>query len=166
MSALVLGVGNILLSDEGVGVRVAEAFCQRYALPDGVEVLDGGTAGMDLLDALAGRSHVVIIDAVRTGAEPGTVVRLEAEQVPALFRNRISPHQLGISDVLAALALMEEEPRHLALIGIVPASLDLGMALSPAVAARFDEMVEMVAAALRTWGIPITEGPETAADAR
>lgn len=155
MNALVLGVGNILLSDEGVGVRVVEAFDQRYRTPEAVEVLDGGTSGMDLLDALAGRSHVVIVDAVRTGSTPGTVVRLEADEVPALFSNRISPHQLGISDVLAALKLMEEEPQHLALVGVVPADLDLGVTLSPVVAARLDEMVEMVAAELRRWGLPV-----------
>lgn len=155
MGALVLGVGNILLADEGVGVRVVEAFQQRYAIPAGVDVLDGGTAGMDLLDALSSRSHIVIVDAVRTGAEPGTIVRLAGAEVPALFSNRISPHQLGISDVLAILRLIDQEPRHLALIGIVPADLDLGLTLSDAIAAKVDEMVELVADELRSHGFVI-----------
>ena len=152
MSALVLGVGNILLADEGVGVRVVEAFQKRYVTPEGVDVLDGGTAGMDLLDALSGRSHIVIVDAVRTGAEPGTIVRLTGKQVPALFNNRISPHQLGISDVLAILRLIDQEPGHIALIGIVPAGLDPGLDLSSVIADRIDEMVELVADELRSHG--------------
>jgi hydrogenase maturation protease len=150
--ALVLGVGNILLTDEGVGVRVVESFQQRYVIPEGVDVLDGGTAGMDLLDALSARSHIVIVDAVRTGAQPGTIVRLTGADVPALFSNRISPHQLGISDVLAILRLVDQEPRHIALIGIVPFDLDLGLALSDAIAARVDDMVELVAEELRSHG--------------
>lgn len=154
--ALVLGVGNILLADEGVGVRVVEAFQQRYAVPEDVEVLDGGTAGMDLLDALSSRSHIVIIDAVRTGAEPGTIVRLIGSEVPALFSNRISPHQLGISDVLAILRLVDQEPEHIALIGIVPLDLELGLALSDAITAKVDEMADLVAAELRRHGFAVT----------
>lgn len=147
--ALVLGVGNILLADEGVGVRVVEAFQQRYLIPENVEVLDGGTAGMDLLDALSSRSHIIIVDAVRTGAEPGTIVRLGGRDVPALFSNRISPHQLGISDVLAILRLVDQEPEHISLIGIVPFDLELGLALSEAIATKVDEMADLVAAELR-----------------
>ena len=152
MSALVLGVGNILLADEGVGVRVVEAFQKRYGTPEEVDVLDGGTAGMDLLDALSGRSHIVIVDAVRTRAEPGTVVRLTGKEVPALFNNRISPHQLGISDVLAILRLIDQEPGHIALIGIVPAGLDPGLELSSVIADKIEEMVELVADELRGHG--------------
>jgi hydrogenase maturation protease len=152
MSALVLGVGNILLADEGIGVRVVEAFQQRYVIPEGIDVLDGGTAGMDLLDTLSGRSHIIIVDAVRTGAEPGTIVRLAGQNVPALFNNRISPHQLGISDVLAVLRLIDQEPRHIALIGIVPLDLDPGLELSRAIADKIDEMVELVAGELRSQG--------------
>ncbi len=162
-SALVLGVGNILLADEGVGVRVVEAFQQRYLVSEEVEVLDGGTAGMDLLDALSARSHIVIVDAVRTGAEPGTIVRLTGPEVPALFSNRISPHQLGISDVLAILRLIDQEPRHIALIGIVPFELDLGLTLSDAIAARVDEMADLVANELRGCGFPVTIKPSEAA---
>jgi hydrogenase maturation protease len=153
--ALVLGVGNILLTDEGVGVRVVEAFQRRYVASRDVDVLDGGTAGMDLLDALSGRSHVVIVDAVRTGAAPGTIVRLAGPDVPALFNNRISPHQLGIPDVLAILKLVDEEPRHIALIGIEPADLDLGLELSGAIAAKIDALVELVAAELRGHGFTV-----------
>ena len=90
MSVLVLGVGNILLSDEGVGVRLVEALQQKYHFPDDVELVDGGTAGMELLEFLANKQHVVIIDAVLTGGEAGAIIVLKDEQVPMLFNNKIT----------------------------------------------------------------------------
>lgn len=110
MRIVVLGLGNILLRDEGVGVRVVEALAARYVLPAMVEVVDGGTTGMELLDTLAGCDHLLVCDAVQTGAPPGSVVKLADAEVPALFQARFSPHQLGLAEVLATLILMEEAP--------------------------------------------------------
>jgi hydrogenase maturation protease len=154
---LVLGAGNILLSDEGIGVRVVEALQQRYQVPEGVEILDGGTCGMDLLDVIAGRDHLILVDAVDTGSPPGTVVRLEGNQIPAVFRTKSSPHQLGLQDVLALLLLLDSAPAHVTVIGVQPASLDIGLELTPPIAARFDDMVEMVAGELAAIGLPPRE---------
>lgn len=151
---LVLGAGNILLSDEGIGVRVVEALQERYRVPEEVEVLDGGTCGMDLLDVIAGRDHLILVDAVDTGSPPGTVVRLEDDQIPAVFRTRSSPHQLGMQEVLALLRLLDSAPARLTVIGVQPASLDIGLELSPAIAARLDDMVGMVAGELAAIGLP------------
>lgn len=105
MRILVLGVGNILLTDEAIGVRIVEALEQRYILPDYVEILDGGTAGMELLGDMANRDHLIIADAiVSKKSAPGTMMILRDEEVPALFTNKISPHQLGTADVLSACA--------------------------------------------------------------
>jgi hydrogenase maturation protease len=158
MTILVLGLGNILLSDEGVGVRVVEALQERYRIPDGVDVVDGGTSGMDMLDMIANRDHLIVIDAVNTGEPPTTVLRLTGEAVPVFFRSKISPHQLGLSDVLAALRLLEAEPAGITLIGIVPAALDLGLELSPTIAAKLDDLVGMVRAELDTLGFPLAPG--------
>ena len=96
MRILVLGVGNILLTDEAIGVRIVEALEQRYILPDYVEILDGGTAGMELLGDMANRDHLIIADAIVSKKNaPGTMMILRDEEVPALFTNKISPHQLG-----------------------------------------------------------------------
>ncbi len=103
MRTLVLGLGNILLRDEGVGVRVVEALAERYVLPAGVEVVDGGTAGMDLLDTLAGCAHLLICDAVQTGGPPGSVVKLAGDQVPALFQTRCSPQVPKSSCMVSAV---------------------------------------------------------------
>lgn len=94
MRILVLGVGNILLTDEAIGVRIVEALEQRYILPDYVEILDGGTAGMELLGDMANRDHLIIADAIVSKKNaPGTMMILRDEEVPALFTNKISPHQ-------------------------------------------------------------------------
>jgi len=153
-NVLVLGAGNILLSDEGIGVRVVEALQDRYRLAQGVEVLDGGTCGMDLLDVIAERDHLIIVDAVNTGSPPGTLVRLADQEIPAVFRTKSSPHQLGLSEVLALLTLLETAPRRVTVIGVQPQSLDLGLTLTPLIAERLGAMVEMVAAELTAIGMP------------
>jgi hydrogenase maturation protease len=152
MSILVLGVGNILLSDEGIGVRVVEELERRYQFSDNVEVVDGGTAGMELLGTVASRDHVIIVDAVKTGDPAGTSVVLRNKNVPAFFREKISPHQLGISDLLAALSLTDEQPKGLSLIGMVPVSLATSIDLSPEIQAKVDEMLELVVAELALVG--------------
>jgi hydrogenase maturation protease len=161
---IVLGVGNILLRDEGVGVRVIETLAERYVLPAEIEVVDGGTVGMDLLDTLAGCDHLLICDAVQTGAPPATVVKLADAEVPALFQTRYSPHQLGLSEVLATLMLMEEAPAAITLIGVVPADLELGAELSPEVAAVVDQAVETLIAELQAIGFTLTPRPALTGD--
>lgn len=152
---LVLGIGNLLLGDEGVGVRVVEAFEKAYELPDGVEALDGGTSGMDLLNQIAGIDHLIVTDAVRAGGEPGDIVRLVDDDVPAFFRNKMSPHQVGLADVLAAAHLTGEAPSNVTLIGIHPLDMDLGLDLSPTVAAQVDPAVAMVVDELRALGFSL-----------
>ena len=95
---LVLGMGNILLEDEGLGIRALEQLQQRYEMPPKVELLDGGTTGMGLLDQISRRQHLLVLDAVQTGELPGTLVKLMGDEVPVYFGMRISPHQLGLSD--------------------------------------------------------------------
>lgn len=149
---LVLGVGNILLGDEGVGVRIVEDLEKRYRLPPDVVALDGGTSGMDLLNPISRAAVLIIADAVRTGDPPGTVVRLDGDQVPALFRSKLSPHQVGISDVLAAAALTECEPSRVTLFGVIPENLDLGLDLSETVAPHVGRVADLIAQELRVLG--------------
>ena len=156
MSCLLLGVGNILLSDEAIGVRVIEAFEQKYRYnPDQLEVMDGGTAGMELLDALAERDLVVIVDAVVTGDCPGTVVRLEDEQVPRFFSQKISPHQLGLSDLLSSLYMIDQSPKKLLLVGAVPSSVEPHIGLTELLSERVDGLVRHVADLLTEQGIAL-----------
>ena len=143
MRILVLGVGNILLTDEAIGVRIVEALEQRYILPDYVEILDGGTAGMELLGDMANRDHLIIADAIVSKKNaPGTMMILRDEEVPALFTNKISPHQLGL-----------EFPKKLTLVGVIPESLEPHIGLTPTVESMIEPALEQVLAALRESGV-------------
>jgi len=161
MNILVLGVGNVLLTDEGIGVRVVESLYDNYQFPTNVEVIDGGTAGMELLEIIANRDHVILIDAVNTGADAGTVVTLEGDEVPALFRDRISPHQLGISDLLGVMTLTGELPKEFTLFGAVPFSMDTGVTLSKEMKPLMAELVSLVVNKLTTLGCRVTQVEHT-----
>lgn len=153
MRVVVLGIGNVLMSDEGIGVHAIEALEARYDLPAEVEVIDGGTCGMELLPDLQGSDHLIVVDAVRAGQPEAGIVRLEGDDVPAFFKTKLSPHQVGLSDVMAALRFGGGEPGHVVLIGVKPVVLELSMELSPAVAARVDEVVGMVVSELAAIGM-------------
>ena len=144
MSILVLGLGNILLSDEGVGVRIVEALGASHELPEEVELLDGGTSGMDLLDTVADRDCLIVADAVNADGPAGRLIRLEDNDIRMLFETRFSPHQLGLSDLLANLRLIGKAPRRILVIGVVPENLGLGLDLSPAAAGGRDAAVSMI----------------------
>lgn len=156
MNTLLLGVGNLLLSDEGVGVRTIEALEQRFSFPDGVVLQDGGTSGMELMEVMASRDLIVVVDAVQSESDAGSLFILEDNEVPAYFTQRLSPHQLGLADVLMALQMTDEFPRKLVLLGIEPASLAPGMALSPVVARAMEAAIAQVIRILNSHGIPVT----------
>jgi hydrogenase maturation protease len=152
--AVLLGVGNILLSDEGVGVRLVERYAATYRLPEWVQVLDGGTCAMEMLEELENLDLLIIADCVRVGQPPASLVVLKDEAVPAFFRMRVSPHQVGLSDVLATLHLTERAPKRVVVIGVQPVSMDLGMELTSAVQARLPEALAAIRAAFDEAGVP------------
>lgn len=149
---LVLGMGNVLLEDEGLGVRALEALQDQYLIPAGVDLLDGGTTGMGLLDEITGREHLLVLDAVQTGEAPGTLVRMSGDDVPVYFGLRVTPHQLGLADVLATLQLTGEQPGSVTVLGLVPESLELTLDLSPGIQARISALVEASVEELRKLG--------------
>lgn len=149
---LLLGMGNILLEDEGLGIRALEVLENNYDFPPAVELLDGGTTGMGLLDTISGREHLIVLDAVQTGDPPGTLVRLVDDQVPVYFSMRISPHQLGLSDVLATLELSGEPPMKVAVLGLVPQSLEMCLELSPTIAGKLGKLVDAAVRELQRLG--------------
>jgi hydrogenase maturation protease len=152
VKTLILGVGNLLMSDEGVGVRVIERLTERYWLPEEVQTLDGGTLGMDLLFYLEGVDNLILVDAVDAGEPPGTIVRMEGDDVPAFLSVKISPHQIGVPDMLFAAKLKDLYPKELVLFGVQPERLAIGMELSFTVEALVDELVDYVIGQLKNWG--------------
>lgn len=153
LSVLVLGIGNLLLSDEGVGVKAVEELENRYDCSDAVEIVDGGTSGSELLPYFDDRSHILIIDAVKTGNQPGTIVRIE--NPPAFFQKKISPHQIGLADVLGLAAITDNLPRNITLFGIEPKELSTGLDLSTDVARNLSRLVDMVVAELKSIGVKV-----------
>lgn len=152
---VVLGVGNILLSDEGFGVRVAEALSQRFRFPDAVEVLDGGTLGIELMRFLDGAERLILIDAIH-GTEPGSFRIIQGDDVRLYFQEKVSLHEMGIQEVLASLVVMEKPIAEIVVIGVVPVSLAIGLDLTPLVASRIDEAVTSVIRQLHDWGLECT----------
>ena len=144
---LVLGLGNILLRDEGVGVRVVEAM-ERMDLPPEVELFDGATAGLDLLDVLADRCKVIVIDAIDDDSEPGTVVRLSPEDLASRNGRGVSLHEIGLMETLTVARQLGIAPQELVVFGISPKDVSCGLALSPETARLVPEIVELVLAEL------------------
>lgn len=152
-TTLVLGIGNTIMSDDGVGVKVVELLQNGYTFPDNVELLDGGTLGLDLLPKLEGISHLIIVDAVETGKPPGTCVRLAGEELPDVLETKLSPHQMGLKDLLAVARLLGHSPTEMVLIGIQPGSIEIGLELTPEVELQVPSMRESVLKELERIGV-------------
>ncbi|TWJ32425.1 HyaD/HybD family hydrogenase maturation endopeptidase [Geobacter argillaceus] len=152
-SILVLGIGNLLMADDGVGVRVVQGLASRYRFPAGVTVLDGGTLGLDLLPRLEGVERLLVVDAVETGDKPGTMVRLTGDDIPLALETKVSPHQMGLKDLLTVASLQGHVPREMVLWGVQPASIELDMALTPPVAETLPLLEEEVLRELAVWGV-------------
>jgi hydrogenase maturation protease len=146
-------LGNILLSDEGAGIQAVQELQRRYDCSDNVEFIDGGTMGLDLLPYFEGRSHILIVDTVKAGNAPGSVIRID--DPPAYFRSKTSPHQIGLADVLGIAAITGDLPRNITLFGIEPKQLSTGLDLSHEVARNLVSLVDMVAAELKNIGIDV-----------
>lgn len=148
MRTLVLGLGNTIMTDDGIGPKVIECLQQTELLDGEVGLLDGGTLGLDLLPHLEGVGRLIILDAVELDKEPGSLVRLVGDEVPLAIEHKLSPHQMGLKDLLAVACLMSCLPEEVILLGVQPASLELGTELSPAVAAALPELCKLVMAEL------------------
>lgn len=161
---LVLGVGNILWADEGFGVRCAERFAERFDVPADVEVMDGGTQGLALVNTLAEARRILIFDAVDAGLAPAERVTVRGADVPKFAAGKkVSLHQTSMMELLALADFMGGEPEAITLIGCQPVMLeDYGGGLTPAVAAQVDPAVAAAAAELAEWGF----GPAVAAGPR
>jgi len=141
----VVGVGNILLSDEGIGVHLVTALARENALP-GVEYVDGGVMGGALLNAIEGEDKVVVLDTVAAPFPPGTVLKLFPDDLESGGRDRFSLHDLNLSDTIGLMRLRETLPEMM-ILGVVPADIaTYRIGLSDPLAAKFDEILGKVRA--------------------
>lgn len=140
---LILGVGNILLSDEGIGVRVIE-YLQRQNIPEGVELVDGGTAGADLIDVLAERERVVVVDAIQSNEPAGTILRLTPDDLKLQEDTPLSLHDLDIPQTLEMTKMLGCAPAKVICFGVVPECIKPGMGLSATVSPLVPRIAELV----------------------
>lgn len=151
----VLGLGNVLCSDDGVGPAAVGRLWRGWEPPPGASVVDGGTLGMALIPLLESVDDAILVDAVFLDDQPpGAPVRLEGDDIPQAVLHRLSPHQIGVADLLDSLRLLGRTPPRLILVGLVPASLGLGVELTPRVAAALPSLVESILAEADRLGHP------------
>jgi hydrogenase maturation protease len=141
---LVLGLGNVLCGDDGLGAVAVHLLERRYATPPGVSVLDGGTLGLSLLPHLEQAREAILVDAIRAEGAPGSFVRLEGDEVAPAVAVRLSVHQVGVLDLLEAARWRDRYPSRLVLLGLVPQSLELGLSRTAAVEAALPGLVDRI----------------------
>ncbi len=145
----VLGIGNTIMGDDGLGVVALHALEGR--VPPGVRLVDGGLFGLDLIAEVEGTTHLLVLDAVEAGRPPGSLVRLEGEAVPAYFSAKLSPHQIGIADVLALARLRGNAPQVVVVLGVQPARVEPSTELSPEVERAIPGLVEEALSTVISW---------------
>jgi len=153
---LVLGIGNLVMSDDGVGVKVVQRLQRQYSFAENVEIMDGGTLGLDLLPKLEGIDHLIVVDAVETGRKPGTCVRLAGEELPIALETKVSAHQMGLKDLLSVARLLGHSPGEMVLIGVQPGSIEMDTELTPEVAAVLQVLIDNVLKELIKIGVTCT----------
>jgi len=162
----VIGLGNPLEGDDGLGLLALARLADRFAFDPPVAFVDGGTWGLALLPEIEGAERVLFLDAIRAGAAPGTLLALEGDAPPRRLSAKLSPHQIDLCEVLALAALRGSVPRHLLALGLEPAMLEFGAPLSPALAERLDDLVERAREELEAWGHRATPREPTGRAAR
>jgi hydrogenase maturation protease len=149
-----LGLGNLMRSDDAVGMLTLQTLAESGLLPPDVRVIEGGTLGLDLLDSLRGISHLLVLDAIEIGVVPGTLLRFEGEEIDRLPVAK-SVHLLGFSDLMGALRLMDAAPTQVVLLGVQPASTDWGTVLTPEVFPAQQAMTQSALEELTRWNAEV-----------
>ncbi len=151
---LVLGVGNPLMGDDGFGLVVLDALRDRWEMGNRVQLVDGGTWGMNLLPLIEDADALLILDAVNVGAQPGKPVTLVGDQIPRYFGIKLSPHQIDLKEVLGLCALRGTLPRRAAVIGVQANEMEMRIGLSPEARAAVGATADRAARQLTAWGYP------------
>lgn len=150
--ALVIGLGNPLMGDDGAGLAALARLREDWLLPEGVELVDGGTWGMNLLPIIEGCPCVLLLDAIDAGSPPGTLTVLERAEIPRYFQLKLSPHQIDLREVLGLAELRGKLPARLIAIGVQPERIEMGITLSAPVARAVDKVAHAAVDALALAG--------------
>jgi len=148
---VVLGLGNTLNRDEGLGVQALKLLDAQLGLQSDFELLDGGVLGLNLLMVVEECSHLLILDAVNVGLPAGTVVDLRKNQIPLYGGGKLSQHQITFQEVLGLAKIRGYLPEYIHLVGIQPEDISIGLELSPVVERALPEVVSRAKAVLENW---------------
>lgn len=152
-ATLVIGLGNPLMTDDGVGLAALERLRDDWDTGADVTLVDGGTWGMNLLPLIEDTGRMVLLDAIRTGQPPGTLVTLGRDELPRYFALKLSPHQIDLKEVLALAELRGTLPGEMVALGIEPFDVDtMAASLSEAMEGRIGRLVDAAVAHLRGLG--------------
>jgi hydrogenase maturation protease len=160
----VIGIGNLLLRDEGIGVHTIKALRERFVFPGDVELIDGGTMGLDLLPYIEGKDSLLIIDAVDFNAKPGTIKIIEGGDIKPFLDMKFSVHQIGLPDMLFAAEFTGITPRRICLVGIQPDKIETGLELSETLTGKLDELIDTSVNKLKEWGIEVGKADNVPCD--
>ena len=145
----ILGIGNLLMQDEGFGVHFIEHLTNNYTIPDHVSILDGGTAGIMLAPFIEDVDYLYVIDTVAIDDEPGTIHRFSDDDVrTGNIQMRMSPHQVGLLDILAMCKMRDKAPEKTEMITVVPKDLNVSIGLSDCLQPKIAEVTEILVEAL------------------
>jgi hydrogenase maturation protease len=148
-----IGLGNILMRDDGVGVHAVNEIERRFRFVPEIDVVDGGTLGLALLPLIAEYTRVLFVDAVEAGLEPGAIVVREGEEVPALMGSQVSAHQAGLADLMYAARLAGVMPSVVCLVGIQPREVAIGLETTTLLKDKREDLIRAVLTKLDAWGI-------------
>jgi hydrogenase maturation protease len=153
---IVLGIGNTLNRDEGVGVHALAPLAEQLGPDTRFELLDGGTLGLNLLPLVEECSHLLLLDAANAGKQPGTIIELGRDEIPLYSGVKLSEHQVSFQEVLGLASMRGKLPARLHLIGVQPEDISMGLELSPVVQASIPLLVERALAILQQWEIDMS----------
>lgn len=153
----ILGVGNVILRDEGFGARVAEYLDAHYDFPESVQVIDGGTLGIELTQYVTGTKKLLVIDSINGGQAPGTRFHFHNDDIMAHFQDKLSAHEVGIQDVLALLTVTGRKIPEVVVLGAQPYDLEAGVELSPEMKKLLPLIAQEAIDVLKEWGIEANE---------
>jgi hydrogenase maturation protease len=154
----ILGIGNTLFSDEGVGIHLLPLLEEELKNDHNIEIIEGLTDGMRLLGPVEDTENLIIIDAINAGKEPGSIITLAGDEIPAYFGIKMSIHQLGFQEVLMAAKLRDRYPKQIVMLGMQPTSLELGLELTETNQKKLSELRHAVINQVKQW----RKGYETA----
>ncbi len=149
---LILGVGNPLMSDEGLGIQAIKILLSDYKFSENIEIIDGGTQGLELLQYFDNVKNLIIIDAVYSSKrKAGDIIKIQKEKIKYYLITKMSVHDIGLEDVISALDLLGKTPENIIIIGMIPERLEFSYGLSKTIKENLENLIKEVINQIKKW---------------